>query len=501
MSSRTGKAVRASGRIAKGTAKQVFLALAYGLAGALVILVAVGVYTLESRPDLKAWHEVDLEEEFTADSSVSTFEEYLALEGRLFDELDRKVYDRIDDEDRFPINRYHRGSLADPRRWPQNWNRTFEFPADHPSAGIILLHGMSDSPYSLLGLGRRLHAAGAWVIGLRLPGHGTAPSGLVKAEWEDMAAAVRLAMARLDAKADGRPVFIVGYSNGGALAVEYSLSCLEDSSLPRPEGLVLVSPALGVSPLAAFAVWQGRLGRLLALRKLAWNSLLPEYDPFKYNSFAVNAGDQVHRLTNEIRSRLQRLGPSGVLEDLPPILAFQSVVDATVSTPALVNVLFRSLPEGGHELVLFDINRRVEAAHLLASDPSAVIDAMWADSEASFTFSLVTNRRAKEGAVVVHSRPPGTEGVAVQETGLSWPTRVYSLSHVSLPFSEGDPLYGGSPEEESPGIQLGNIALQGERGVLRITAGDMLRLRWNPFYGYLEKRVLGFTGLGATLPP
>ena len=34
------------------------------------------------------------------------------------------------------------------------------------------------------------------------------------------------------------------------------------------------------------------------------------------------------------------------------------------------------------------------------------------------------------------------------------------------------------------------MALRGEKGVLRMKAGDMLRQRWNPFYPYLEERVL-----------
>jgi len=37
---------------------------------------------------------------------------------------------------------------------------------------------------------------------------------------------------------------------------------------------------------------------------------------------------------------------------------------------------------------------------------------------------------------------------------------------------------------------LGQQALQGERGVLRIPGNFLLRLRHNPFYGYLESRVL-----------
>ena len=43
-------------------------------------------------------------------------------------------------------------------------------------------------------------------------------------------------------------------------------------------------------------------------------------------------------------------------------------------------------------------------------------------------------------------------------------------------------------------LQIGKLALRGERGVLQIPAADMLRLRWNPFYSYMEQRLLEFTG-------
>ena len=75
---------------------------------------------------------------------------------------------------------------------------------------------------------------------------------------------------------------------------------LLDIKMPQISGLVLISPSIGITPMAAIANWQAKLGRLLGLSKLAWNAILPEYDPFKYNSFAVNASDQVYRLTTEI---------------------------------------------------------------------------------------------------------------------------------------------------------------------------------------------------------
>ncbi len=63
--------------------------------------------------------------------------------------------------------------------------------------------------------------------------------------------------------------------------MHYALSTLKDPDLPAASGLVLFSPAIGVTPAAALAVWQARLGHLLGLQKLEWNTLLLEYDPFK----------------------------------------------------------------------------------------------------------------------------------------------------------------------------------------------------------------------------
>jgi alpha-beta hydrolase superfamily lysophospholipase len=474
--------------------RRALAALAYVCVGAVGGLLIVGVLVLENRPDLQPWHLVEFGHEFTAARPVADFAAYLALEDRLFADVDSLVSKQPARERPDLVQRYRRGSLADPQRWPVNWNRSFEFAAPEPAAGVLLLHGMSDSPYSLRALGERLHAAGSWVVGLRLPGHGTAPAGLVDATWEDMAQATRLAMRHLAARNDGRPLYIVGYSTGAALAVEYALSTLQDPSLPPLAGLGLISPAIGVSPVAALAVWQARLGRLLGLDKLAWNSILPEYDPFKYNSFAVNAGDQVHRLTAAIRRQMEALSGSAALERMPPVLALQSAVDATVSAPALVRGLFDHLPPGGHELVLFDINREAGIGSLLEGDPTATITALLDQPGRDYGLTIVTNENPKSLAVVERHYAGGEADAVERGLGLRWPDSVFSLSHVALPFPPDDPLYGDDPDVESPGISLGALDLRGERGVLQISGTDQLRLRWNPFYPYLEKRLLRFVG-------
>jgi len=132
---------------------------------------------------------------------------------------------------------------------------------------------MSDSPYSLRAIGQQFNRNGAQVLGLRYPGHGTAPSGLTSLRWQDMARAVELAMQRLKQQVGDKPIYIVGYSAGGALAVNYALQRLSDTALPDVAGLMLISPAIGVTSLAPFAVWQGRLGALLGLDKLEWTDI------------------------------------------------------------------------------------------------------------------------------------------------------------------------------------------------------------------------------------
>lgn len=343
------------------------------LLGIFIALMAGGIILLNLQPDLSVWHTAELNNEFTTASAVKNFKEYLTLEERLFAQLDEKVYAQIRPEEEHAINRYNRGSLSDPGRWLIDWNRSFEMTGARPVAGVLLLHGLSDSPYSLRRLGKRLSESGAHVLGLRIPGPGTAPSGLVGVRWEDMAAAVVLSMQHLRETLGDLPLYMVGYSNGGVLAVQYILSRLENTAYPGVSGVVLISPEIGIAKVAAFAVWQGRIGRLLGMPKLAWNSVLLEYDPYKYNSFAVNAGDQAYRLTSEIQAQITRHIKSGLLLNLPPIMAFQSAVDATVRPQVLIEGLFNRLPPGGHELIMFDLNR------IEANDPLvnlASLDAM-----------------------------------------------------------------------------------------------------------------------------
>jgi len=486
--------------------KQLFYALTYGSIGSLLMLVFGYVYYLDSRPDLKIWHKTLLQGEFTAEQAkdINDLDAYRALEEKLFQQLQEQIVSRIEQGEQRQLGRFYAGSRVNPQSFPRNWNRTFELVPEHPVGGVLLLHGLSDSPYSLRALGQMLYNQGFRVVGLRLPGHGTAPSALLTVQWRDWAAAVRIAAKHLAARVgSGKPLYMLGYSNGAALAVEYTLSVLEGEPLPEPAGLLLLSPAISVSRVAALASWQSALGSLIGLDKLAWTSIQPEFDPYKYNSFSVNAGDQIYQLTENIAQRMDKLRQSQLVKGFPKVLAFHSVVDATVAPDILIDSLFAKLAAEGHELVLFDVNRNAETEELLRSDPDIFLQELFAKKQLSFKQTLITSAVADSVQLVVRSRQAGSEQVFETPLGMAWPNGVFSLSHVALPFPPNDPIYGGKPYRGDvyPWITLGSVALRGERNLLLFPDNYFLRLRYNPFYAYLARRVRGFCRAGRMTAP
>ena len=461
------------------------------LATLISILCAVLCLTGCDRPELMPWHEELLESEFSAEDAreIDSFEEYLALEEAVFTELDQRFYTDTGTAPEHSIERYSRGSLADPGQRQPNWNRSFELPNDTAIGGVLLLHGMSDSPYSLRALGEALQQRGYHVVGLRMPGHGTIPSGMLYLQWQEIAAVVRLGMLHLAQRVPGKPIHIIGYSTGGPLALDYALQAQQDTALPPATKLVLISPAIGISPAAVVAKWSRRLSRLPGLHQLAWLDIQPEFDPYKYNSFTTNAAEQVHELTQSVANRIA--ARTDAERPLPPMLIFKSTVDATVSNEAVVERLLSKLAADRHELVVFDVNRFAATAILLRNDPGPFTVRLSADKQLPFTFTLVANSDTDSRSVAAYSKAPFTTVAnRVEPLGQTWPREVFSLSHVALPFPPDDPLYGAQAPEAANQLFLGQQALQGERGVLKIPENFLLRLRHNPFYDYEQARIL-----------
>ncbi|WP_394147891.1 alpha/beta hydrolase [Shewanella atlantica] len=475
-----------------GSTKHLIMALFYASLGVGLALLALGVWLLNSRPDLDVWHTAELSSEYEKSLELRTFGEYQLLENRLFDELETEVYGKTNGSNHSVLNRYVRGSLADPNKWRIDWNRSYEWPEDEADFGVLLLHGMSDSPYALSHVARHFKGK-AHLLGLRLPGHGTVPSALVDLQWQDMASAVSLATQHMQTVLKGRPLYVVGFSTGAALALNHELERLVNRQGADYDGMIFISPAIGLPPVAAGAKWQARLGELLGLEKLNWNSIQTEYDPFKYNSFAVNAGDVVYRLAERNQAMLDRLSMEELLS-LSPILSFQSVTDATVSSRAVLSDLYMKLPANGHELVMFDINRDPVNMSLINYDPLSTVNEMIEGESLQFQFTLIENISDSDGRLSqVKATRQLQAGLSTNtELSLRWPRNVFSLSHVALPYPIEDSLYGPEGVHFVERVQIGAASSRGERGVLSVSADEILRQKWNPFFPYIIERIDGF---------
>jgi alpha-beta hydrolase superfamily lysophospholipase len=460
----------------------------FAVFGALGVLL-VHAFKARAMPDLMPWHRIVLAHEAHADTLDEriTWADYLALEQQVFDELGAQLAAAAVPGE----YRYERASRLGARAGSRDWNRSYESTPAEPRGGVLLLHGLTDSPYSMRAFAAIYERAGFAVIAPRLPGHGTVPAALLDVHWQDWSEVVRIAMRELRARVGAdKPIHLLGYSNGAALALDYALDALGDARLPAVQRIVLVSPMIGLRPFASLSRWLPLFGGFAYFEKSRWIDILPEFNPYKYNSFPTNGALQSYLLTATLRARIAGLSASGRLSRLPPLLAFQSVLDSTVSSADVVHALFDRLPANGSELVLFDINRANLLAPMFRSAAAGQLDALHGTASRAYRLDIIGNLRADTLDVGERHYEADAREPAERALGLAYPADVYSLSHVALPFPCDDPLYGTAPRnDEDYGIRIGTLVLRGERGALQVSAEQLQRLTCNPFFPYVEQRL------------
>ena len=465
----------------------------------LVVLLAVRVYLSQQGPELHLWHTWRADEMSVREMDNADFARYIARENAIFADLDRAVTAKTEGEERTPLNRYYRQSLVWPGQFTLDANRSFVLmPAGKPRGAVVLLHGLTDSPYSVRRLAVNYQQHGFVAVVPRLPGHGTAPGALTDVDWEMWLAATRLAVREATRLAgEAAPLHLVGYSNGGALAMKYTLDALDAPSLRKPQHVILLSPMIGVTAFARFAGFAGLPALLPAFAKAAWLNIAPEYNPYKYNSFPVNAARQSWLLTKALQEQIGRAARENRLANLPPVLAFQSVMDSTVSTRAVVTGLFDQLPANGSELVVFDINQAASFRPLFKPSSWTATSALLPVAQRRYGVTIITNADAHSFSTVAKITPAGSTRETVVPLAQAWPQDVYSLSHVAVPFPPDDDLYGREPGVKNRyGISLGTIALWGETCVLSVGKEALMRVTSNPFYDYMQERIDSRIGSG-----
>ena len=172
------------------------------------------------------------------------------------------------------------------------------------------------------------------------------------------------------------------------------------------------------------------------------------------------------------------------------------MVDSTVVVKATVDHLYkRFTEENNHTLVLFDINHDFASHRLVKQSVDTALQQLREAPENSYyRFDLITDLNSTDRSVMQVSTI-NNKDKKTKKLDLYWPNDRYSLSHLAMPISYNDPLYGNKNAPKSPGVTLGHLAIYGETSVLQMSGASLLRQRWNPFHDYTKERVLEFLGL------
>lgn len=176
------------------------------------------------------------------------------------------------------------------------WNSPLEWrPAGGPPRkGVLLVHGLGDSPWSFVDIGQHLARQGFLVRTVLLPGHGTQPADMIDVQAADWREVVEEQAAVL--RRDVGKVYLGGFSTGANLALAYALDHEADVS-----GLLLFSPALksrvGIDWVAPWVV-----------KAKTWlrspDDGDPQQTPLRYLNVPTNGFAQFYQTSVSARERL-----------------------------------------------------------------------------------------------------------------------------------------------------------------------------------------------------
>ncbi|RZA09024.1 MAG: alpha/beta fold hydrolase, partial [Proteobacteria bacterium] len=195
-------------------------------------------------------------------------------------------------------------SFAEYRQQTIAWmeqNRTFQTP-DHPAEiewnaprewrpsgpatrGILLVHGLGDSPWSFNDVGEALAAQGFLVRTVLLPGHGSKPAdmlGVTLKQWQQV---VREQTQLLEREVP--TVYLGGFSTGANLVLDYAYEH------PNIAGLVLFSPAF--KPANTYAWVTQYIGWFRPWLAKPDDGVRPMQTPVRYLNVPTNGFAQFYR--------------------------------------------------------------------------------------------------------------------------------------------------------------------------------------------------------------
>ena len=305
--------------------------------------------------------------------------------------------------------------------------------------GVLLTHGLTDSPYFMRHLAAFFRENGFRVMAVLLPGHGTKPGDLLDVRWPEWAKAVAYGTDRLAAEVD--ELYLAGYSAGGTLSIYQSL---RDN---RVRGLFLFAPALKISPKAAWANLHKLYSWLIPTAK--WVSILPDRDVYKYESFPKNAAAQMYGLIQEINEQelLHKLNI--------PVFAVASADDTSSDTSATLNFMIQ-MPHPSSRLIIYT----TDGGQHIHGFPEEKLE---------FVNSVVPEQKILSSAHTAIVLPPDD-------------------SHYGIAgdYSNCTHYYPGEMEKYDACNNKPDEVLQGEITDKNLATGTLRRLMYNPNFAALK---------------
>jgi alpha-beta hydrolase superfamily lysophospholipase len=295
--------------------------------------------------------------------------------------------------------------------------------------GIVLIHGLFDSPYSMRPFGESLRAQCFYVLGLLLPDHGTRPGDFLDSHWQDWATATHFATEQLALHAEA--LYLSGHSAGGTLAL------LEAARNPAVDALVLFAPALAITPAARYAKYVALVGKMFG--RAAWYEVRPDEAAYRYESITFVSAAETFALIEATRAELS------AQQRQVPVFTVASMQDNTVSTPEI--------------LAYMEHNTHPASRILLYS-------------QYRYTANAATQ--------VVISNAPGQRILSVSHLGLMTPASHPDYGRGGAYRNCGH--YGDPENELYVQCKSGRRAFYGEATEDNLSQGVLERIAFNPFY-------------------
>lgn len=337
----------------------------------------------------------------------------------------------------------------------------FELRQNNTRKAVLLIHGLTDSPFTFHDLAQIYFEQGYNVRSLLLPGHGTAADALSRVTAKQWQQAVNYAIARTSKDFD--QVILGGYSTGATLLVNY---LTVQPSNPKITALMLFSPATAPHNKNGWlAKW------IDYIPFVNWIDKDADIDFAKYESFPFNAAAAADDVMRSIAlSKLSK-------RSLPNLAVFSvmSDVDTTIDTRASLQLL--------------------STLHDATARPANRLDTLLYYGDKN----------------TINSDFPKDYKVINPQCQTATCKNIHGISHIAVVNSPNNPHYGAQGHYRNCGSYLDDDVLYseckttkepniGERTAANVLAfATLQRLTYNPYFdeqaGYIRQFIQQVEGL------